>query len=80
MEAKIIQDLYLAGDKKAAEAAIPDRYLEQNSLIGPRGFVAERLSALKESGVTSLNVSFVGETLSDRVALCEELKQLAEDA
>ncbi|NIN40152.1 MAG: LLM class F420-dependent oxidoreductase, partial [Gammaproteobacteria bacterium] len=36
-EAKLIQDLYLSGDKKAAEAAIPDSYLANNSLIGPEG-------------------------------------------
>ena len=36
-EAKIIQDLYLAGDKKAAEAAIPEDYLAKSSLIGPEG-------------------------------------------
>ena len=48
------------GDKKAAEEAIPDDYLAKSSLIGPEGFVKERLYALRESGVTSLNVSFAG--------------------
>ena len=54
-EAKTIQDLYLAGEKKAAEEAIPDEYLAKNSLIGDEGFVRERLHALKDSGVTALN-------------------------
>ena len=36
-EARIIQDLYLAGEKKAAEEAIPDDYLAKSSLIGPEG-------------------------------------------
>ena len=67
-EAKIIQDLYLAGDKKAAEAAIPDDYLAKSSLIGPEGFVKERLYALRESGVTSLNVSFAGADAAQRTA------------
>ena len=49
-EAKVIQDLYLAGDKKAAEEAIPADYLAKSSLIGPEGFVKERLYALRESG------------------------------
>ena len=77
-EAKIIQDLYLAGEKKAAEEAIPDEYLAKNSLIGPSGFVKERLQAMKESGVTSLNVSFAGRTPEERIAMCDQLKNLCE--
>ena len=77
-EAKIIQDLYLAGDKKAAEAAIPDDYLARSSLIGPEGFVKERLYALRESGVTSLNVSFAGADAAQRTAQCEKLRNLVD--
>ncbi|MGA0840113.1 MAG: LLM class F420-dependent oxidoreductase [Pseudomonadales bacterium] len=77
-EAKQIQDLYLAGDKKAAEAAIPDSYLAKNSLIGPKGFVRERLHALRESGVNALNVGFLGRTTEERVRQCEELRNLVD--
>lgn len=77
-EAKQIQDLYLAGDKKAAEAAIPDEYLAHSSLIGPPGFVRDRLHALRESGVSSLNVSFAGRTSEERVAQCEQLRELVD--
>lgn len=78
-EAKIIQDLYLTGDKKAAEAAIPESYLAKSSLIGPDSFVRERLQALKASGVTSLNVSFAGAEATERVAQCETLRKLVDD-
>ena len=74
---KNYQDLYLAGDKKAAEEAIPDDYLAKSSLIGPEGFVKERLYALRESGVT-LNVSFVGTDAAQRTAQCEALRNLAD--
>lgn len=77
-EARQIQDLYLAGDKKAAEAAIPDDYLARNSLIGPEGFVRERLQALRESGVNALNVGFLGQTTAERVAQCERLRKLVD--
>jgi F420-dependent oxidoreductase-like protein len=77
-EAKVIQDLYLSGDKKAAEAAIPDDYLAKSSLIGPEGFVKERLYALRESGVTSLNVSFAGADTKERAAQCEKLRNLVD--
>jgi F420-dependent oxidoreductase-like protein len=77
-EARIIQDLYLAGEKKAAEEAIPDDYLAKSSLIGPEGFVRERLHALRESGVTSLNVRFAGADAAERTAQCEKLRNLVD--
>ena len=78
-EARTIQDLYLAGDRAAAQAAIPDSYLEKNSLIGPEGFVRERLTALKESGVTALNISFMGQTSAERVKTCEQLRNIVDN-
>ena len=77
-DAKIIQDLYLAGKKDAAEAAIPQSYIDATSLVGPVGFVRDRLAALKESGVNALNVGFVGKTLKDRVRYCEALRNLVD--
>ena len=77
-EAKQIQDLYLAGKKDEAEAAIPQRYLDATSLIGPEGFVKDRLAALKESGVNALNVSFAGRTLDERIDYCEKLRNLVD--
>ncbi|MEZ5553088.1 MAG: LLM class F420-dependent oxidoreductase [Pseudomonadales bacterium] len=76
--ARRIQDLYLNGDKKAAEAAIPDSYLTENSLIGEEGFVRERLQALRESGVNALNVGFMGQSTTDRVKACETLRKLVD--
>ena len=59
-EAHQIQDLYLSGKKAEAEAAIPDEFLEQSSLIGDEGYVKDRLDAYAEAGVTYLNVTPVG--------------------
>jgi F420-dependent oxidoreductase-like protein len=55
-EATRIQDLYLAGHKQEAAAAVPDELLEKTSLVGPEGYVKERIAAFKEAGVTVLNV------------------------
>ncbi len=79
-EAELIQDLYLSGRKSEAEAAIPDSYLEATSLVGPEGFVKDRLQALKEHGVTSLNVSFLGTTTEERVQNCDKLSNLVAKA
>jgi hypothetical protein len=59
-EAIEIQDLYLAGKKEEAAAAVPSEMLEKTNLIGPAGYVKERLAAYKEAGVTHLQVSPVG--------------------
>ena len=77
-EAETIQDLYLAGRKSEAEAAIPQAYLDATSLIGPEGFVRERLAAYQDFGVTDLHVSFLGTTTAERVRHCDRLKNLIE--
>jgi F420-dependent oxidoreductase-like protein len=55
-EAARIQDLYLAGHKQEAAAAVPEELLEKTSLVGSEGYVKDRIAAFKEAGVTVLNV------------------------
>ncbi len=55
-EAEEIQDLYLDGKKKEAEAVVPLELLEMCNLVGPESYVKERIAAFAESGVTHLNV------------------------
>jgi F420-dependent oxidoreductase-like protein len=76
-EAKAIQDAYLDGRKDEAAALVPASLLEGTSLIGPRSYVAERVAAFRESGVTTLNVAPLGRTHADRVALIEQIRDLA---
>jgi F420-dependent oxidoreductase-like protein len=77
-EAAEIQDLYLAGKKREAEAAIPEAFLADSNLIGPESFVRERLAALRESGATALNVTFLGRTRDERVRACAQLRELVD--
>ena len=56
-EAKEIQDLYLSGKKKEAEALVPMEWLEAGNLVGPESYVKERIAAFRESGVTNLSVT-----------------------
>jgi F420-dependent oxidoreductase-like protein len=73
-EAEQIQDLYLDGKKDEAAALVPDELLEKTSLIGPEGFVKERIAAYKEAGVTNLNIMPMG---ADLPKLVEQLKDWA---
>jgi F420-dependent oxidoreductase-like protein len=55
-EAKEIQDLYLDGHKRDAEAKVPMELLELGNLVGPESYVKERIAAFAEAGVTNLQV------------------------
>ena len=59
-EAAEIQDLYLSGRKEEAAAAVPRALLAGTNLVGPESYVAERIAAYREAGVTHLSVNPVG--------------------
>ena len=59
-EAREIQDLYLTGHKKEAEALVPAGLIESLSLIGPEGYVRDRIAAFHAAGVTVLDVLPIG--------------------
>jgi F420-dependent oxidoreductase-like protein len=71
-EAKEIQDLYLDGKKKEAEALVPTEWLEAGNLVGPASYVQERIAAFKEAGVTNLQISPVSD---DPVATVAQIKE-----
>ena len=77
-EAETIQELYLSGRKSEAEAQVPQRYLDETSLIGPEGYVRDQIQAYREAGVTCLSASFMGTTTAQRVRQCDELRNLLE--
>ncbi|HET9117161.1 MAG TPA: LLM class flavin-dependent oxidoreductase, partial [Pseudonocardiaceae bacterium] len=78
-EADAVQDLYLAGEKDEAAAAVPDELVRRSSLIGSAGYVRERLEALHASGVTTLNVTPMAGSAAERVRLIERIRDLAGD-
>jgi len=58
-----VQQLYLAGDKKAATAAIPTELVEDVALIGPPAKIKDELARWEETCVTTLLVQGPPETL-----------------
>ncbi len=74
--AATVQDLYLAGRKAEAEAAVPAEMLELTTLCGPSGYVAERVAAFAEAGVTHLQVHPVPTAGRSAASLVEELGSL----
>ncbi len=74
--ANTIQDLYLAGKKTEAIAAVPDELVRSVSLVGPRGYVKERLAAFAEAGATTLLLQPLSVDGSEIVGFVEELHGL----
>jgi F420-dependent oxidoreductase-like protein len=56
-EARRVQDLFLDGKQRDAAAAVPDRLVDDVSLVGPPERIRDRLDAWRESGVTTLLVA-----------------------
>ena len=72
-EAKEIQDLYLDGNKRDAEAKVPMEWLEAGNLVGPASYVKERIAAFAEAGVTNLQVFPAS---ADPAATIAQIKEL----
>jgi len=51
-----VQDLFLAGKKQEAAAAIPDALVDDVALCGPAERIKERLAIWKDSPATTLNI------------------------
>jgi F420-dependent oxidoreductase-like protein len=71
-----IQELYLSGRKREAIESVPDELVRGMSLVGPRGFIAERIAAFAESGVTTLLVSPAATDPKESVRFVEEVLEL----
>ena len=55
-EAERIQELYLAGRKDEAAAAVPDDYVDEGGLFGPQARVKERFAPWRDAGFTLLRL------------------------
>lgn len=53
-EADKIQQLFAEGRRDEAAAAVPDRFADEISLVGPKERIRDRLAAWKESAVTTI--------------------------
>ena len=74
-EALQIQDLYLSGKKKEAEAAVPLELLEGMNLVGPEGYIKEKIAQFAEAGVTYLNIGPIGPP-EEQMKIVEKLKEI----
>ena len=71
-----VLDLYLGGTKADAIEAVPDELVRNIALVGPRGFVKERVAAYTESGATTLLLQPLAADRSESLRFVEELQDL----
>ena len=62
-EAERIQELFFAGDRDAAIAAVPTQFADEISLCGPKDRIREKLADWKQSPLTSLLITGDAPTL-----------------
>ncbi|MGZ6641522.1 MAG: LLM class F420-dependent oxidoreductase [Solirubrobacteraceae bacterium] len=73
--AREVQDLYLAGKRDEAMAALPDELIDLVSLCGPADRVRDRLAAYRDAGVGTLGITPMAWTKEGRL---EQLRLVAE--
>lgn len=77
-EAAQVQERYLAKDYAGAAAAVPESFIDQTSLLGPPGRIAERLAAYAAAGVTTLTVAASVGTLEERIGTVRAMAEILE--
>nr|WP_281497284.1 LLM class F420-dependent oxidoreductase [Ornithinimicrobium sp. F0845] len=75
-----VQDLYLAGSYREAAAAVPQQFIDDTSLLGPRDRIAERLTRYAEAGMSTVTLAPYGRTIEERIAALETGVAAAEQA
>jgi F420-dependent oxidoreductase-like protein len=66
--AERIQELFMAGHKAEAEAAVPEQFLDDMSLVGSRERIAERFKTWRDSRFTHLRLVNIDEESMEYIA------------
>ncbi|MEO6885774.1 MAG: LLM class flavin-dependent oxidoreductase, partial [Jatrophihabitantaceae bacterium] len=66
-QAAEVQNRYLVRDYEGAAAAVPAEFIDRTALLGPLGRIADRMLEYAASGVTTLSITPVAETLDGRL-------------
>ena len=63
-----IQELFLAGRKDEAAAAVPDEYVDEEWLVGPKERIRQRLRVWLDSGMTTVMTRRTSEDILELIA------------
>lgn len=75
-DAKAIQQLWIAGDRRGATARVPDEMVSQFGAIGTPAMVRERFQKYRDVGVTGLSLRIEAAEDTHRIAMLEQVVDL----
>lgn len=75
-EAKRVQELFLAHRKDEAAAAIPDEFIDEETLVGPPDRIRERFKAWLDAGQAGLDGLTIGTQQPEALELMAKLADL----
>jgi F420-dependent oxidoreductase-like protein len=73
-----LQDRFLGGDRRGAAELVPRAWLLATNLVGPPGYVRERVGAYRAAGVTSLLVTPDAADRAGQVTQIERLRAIVD--
>jgi F420-dependent oxidoreductase-like protein len=74
-----VRELWLAGKREQAEAAVPDEMAMRTSFFGTDDMVRDRIRAYRDAGVTSLRLQPMGRTPTDKLDTLGRMLDLVRD-
>jgi alkanesulfonate monooxygenase SsuD/methylene tetrahydromethanopterin reductase-like flavin-dependent oxidoreductase (luciferase family) len=74
--ARHVRDLWLAGRRDEAVAAVPDELAIRTSLLGTDDMVRDRIRAYRAAGVTDLRLEPMGRTAAEKLDTLERVVAL----
>ena len=72
-----VQELWIAGEREAAAARVPDEMIVQANLLGDEEAVKARMQAYRDAGVTTLRVQPLGSGMAERLTVLGRVLDLA---
>ncbi len=78
-EAAVIQDHFLAGRIDEATAAVPEQLVRATALIGDSEHIRQRLTVLRDAGVTLVNVTPMATDPTERLDAVKTIVALSKE-
>ncbi len=78
-ESAVIQDHFLAGRTAEAAAAVPEELVRATALIGNADHIRQRLTVLRDAGVTLVNVTPMATDPTERLETVETVVALSKE-
>jgi hypothetical protein len=72
-----IQELFLAGRREEAIDAVPDEFVDEGALVGPRERITSRFVEWRDCGITGLTVRSDREDVIELMAHIADIEPLA---